>query len=179
MRTRGGAVDIEDLSGWQSVVRCEIIYAPARHMPRLRNLVVSYLPKTGGKHFDAQGPADPDTFLDRLQGDPHAFAIVLSPDPHAGTSLSLEDYARTWMAEVSRQLGYPLDWIAAVHTDEPDHPHIHVVIRGTIRIALTYLQHGMRVAANEVLSWYVGPASARGYHPTRASETLVAAAERQ
>jgi hypothetical protein len=152
MRTRGGAVDIEDLSGWQSVVRCEILYAPARHMPRLRNLVLSYLPKTGGEHFDAHGPADPDAFLDRLQGDPHAFLVVLSPDPQASRDVPLEDYTRTWALEVSRQLGHPLDWIAAMHSDEPDHPHIHVVIRGTTRIALSYLQHGLRSAANEVLS---------------------------
>jgi hypothetical protein len=71
---------VDDATGWQTLVRLEVIYAPACKMPYLRNLV-AYLAgehkgQDGGPvfHFTADGrPINPEQFLDDLKADGWCF----------------------------------------------------------------------------------------------------------
>ena len=71
-------------------------------------------------------------------------------------------YIELFMAQVERDLGRPLDWLAAHHYDTP-YPHTHIVLRGRDRAGKDlymekhYLTHGLRTRAAEVLTWLLGP----------------------
>ena len=75
---------------------------------------------------------------------------------------ALSGFARRLMAEVERDLGTKLDWIAVDHHNA-GHPHSHVVIRGRddagtdLIIARDYLTRGMRERAQAVVTLELGP----------------------
>ncbi len=79
-----------------------------------------------------------------------------------GSSLVVDAFTRRLMAEVERDLGTRLDWIAVDHHNT-GHPHSHVVIRGRddagkdLIIARDYLTRGMRERAQAVVTLELGP----------------------
>ena len=78
------------------------------------------------------GPGDrrPDDrgFLERCAGDRHQFRLILSPEDGAQYD-SLEPLVRRFMAQMERDLGTALDWVAVEHRDTGQ-PHAHVILRG-------------------------------------------------
>jgi hypothetical protein len=126
---------------------------------------LSYL--THAKGHDQQdaalfGPAtaDKSAFVQAAQRDPHQFRIVVQVPEHR--TLDRTRYIELFMAQVERDLGRPLEWLAAHHDDTP-HPHTHIVLRGRDRdgkelyMEKHYLTHGLRTRAAEVLTWLLGP----------------------
>jgi hypothetical protein len=108
------------------------------------------------------GPATADTaaFIQAAQQDPHQFRIVVQVPEHR--ALNRTRYIALFMAQVDKDLGRPLDWLAAHHYDTP-YPHTHIVLRGRDRdgkdlyMEKHYLTHGLRTRAAEVLTWMLGP----------------------
>ena len=104
---------------------------------------------------------DGDEFHERGIDDRHQFRVIVSPED--GKELGdLRTYTRNVMAQMERDLGTKLDWVAANHYDTAN-PHSHVVIRGitdkgsTLIIPRDYISHGMREAAEHVATLELGP----------------------
>jgi len=104
---------------------------------------------------------DSDEFHERGIDDRHQFRVIVSPED--GKELGdLRTYTRNFMAQMERDLGTKLDWVAANHYDTAN-PHSHVVIRGlrdngsTLTIPRDYISHGMREAAEHVATLELGP----------------------
>jgi hypothetical protein len=99
-------------------------------------------------------------FTQEAQHDPHQFRLVLMVREHA--HLDLTRFTELFMAQVERDLGRPLDWVAANHGDT-EHPHTHIVLRGRDRtgkdlyMERDYVQYGLRARASQLLTWLFGP----------------------
>ncbi|MEL1262859.1 DUF3363 domain-containing protein [Pseudoxanthomonas putridarboris] len=109
--------------------------------------------------------ADGNTFEQRGRGDRHQFRFILSPDD--GNEIGdLTAFTRAHMAQVERDLGTRLDWVAVDHWDTDD-PHTHIVLRGKdelgadLIIAREYISHGMRLRAAELATDWLGPRTQR------------------
>ena len=109
------------------------------------------------------GARSPDVarFAQAMQTDPHQFRFSVNP-PRNASYFPLQAAIEALMARVEKDLGRPLDWIAAVHHDTK-HPHAHVVMRGTDReeqplyITTDYLSRGLRYRASQMATWLLGP----------------------
>jgi hypothetical protein len=105
------------------------------------------------------GVAQLSQWVQAARQDPHQFRIVISHADHP--TLDRTQWIGLLMAQVERDLGRSLDWVAAHHYDRP-HPHTHLVVRGRDRqgkdLYMTphYFQHGMRYRASQFLSWLIG-----------------------
>ena len=104
---------------------------------------------------------DGEEFHERGIDDRHQFRVIVSTED--GQELGdLRTYTRNVMAQMERDLGTKLDWVAANHYDTAN-PHSHVVIRGitdkgsTLIIPRDYISHGMREAAEHVATLELGP----------------------
>ena len=82
--------------------------------------------------------------------------------PESGTRIEdLKDFTRATMAQMERDLGAPLDWVAVDHHNT-DNPHVHVILRGRRRdgpdliIPRDYATWGLRHAAREVATQMLG-----------------------
>ncbi len=112
-----------------------------------------------------QEEIDAETFARRIEPDRHHFKIIVSPED--GTQLGdLKSYTRELMAQVERDLGTRLEWVATDHWDT-DNPHIHILLRGKdeagedLVIAGNYIAHGMRHRAAELATRWLGPRTER------------------
>ena len=106
---------------------------------------------------------DGEEFHERGMDDRHQFRVIVSPED--GKELGdLRSYTRNVMAQMERDLGSKLDWVAANHYDTAN-PHSHVVIRGvtetgsTLIIPRDYISHGMREAAEHIATLELGPST--------------------
>ena len=108
---------------------------------------------------------DAESFARRIEGDRHHFKIIVSPEDGAQI-VDLKAYTRELMAQVERDLGTRLEWVATDHWDT-DNPHIHILLRGMdeagedLVIAGNYIAHGMRHRAAEVATRWLGPRTER------------------
>ena len=122
------------------------------------------------------GDRSPDVvrFAQAVQTDPRQFRFSISLPQHV-QYVPLQAYAEVLMARVEKDLGRPLDWIAAVHHDTA-HPHAHVVLRGKdldqkeFFVNKHYLSHGLRQRATQVALWLVGEEKLLGRTPERTQE---------
>lgn len=91
---------------------------------------------------------DDEGFLSRSEDDRHQFRVILSPEDGAALG-DLKETTRGFMAQMEKDLGTSLDWVAVDHWNT-GHPHTHIVIRGKDRfgddlvIAREYLTKGIR-----------------------------------
>jgi type IV secretory pathway VirD2 relaxase len=80
-------------------------------------------------------------------GDARLFKMVVSPEQAA--RLDLRSHARALVAEMERDLGSRLEWVAIDHYNT-DHPHLHVLVRGRddqgrpLTLDPTYIKTGIR-----------------------------------
>ena len=108
---------------------------------------------------------DAESFAQRIGGDRHHFKIIVSPEDSAQIG-DLKAYTRELMAQVERDLGTRLEWVATDHWDT-DNPHIHILLRGKddagedLVIAGNYIAHGMRHRAAELVTRWLGPRTER------------------
>lgn len=119
----------------------------------------------GGKDAELFGRQNQTThiarFLREAQHDTHQFRWGLSLKA-VPRSFDFQRYVQRFMHQVERDLGRPLDWIAAVHHDRP-HPHAHIVLRGRDRdgadlyITKDYLSRGLRYRASAIATALLGP----------------------
>ncbi|MBL8699447.1 MAG: DUF3363 domain-containing protein [Alphaproteobacteria bacterium] len=118
-----------------------------------------------GRLYDAAGDADGKTFAERGQDDRHQFRLIVSPEDAAEYE-DLPGFTRRLMAQVEKDLGTRLDWVAVDHHNT-GHPHTHVVIRGKdergkdLVIARDYIAQGMRLRAQAIVSLELGPRTDR------------------
>lgn len=74
-------------------------------------------------------------FLEKIGKQPergviaHKLVFSLSQNERDELGINMRELVRETMADWSRRLGRPLDWIAFEHLDD-GHPHVHVVVAG-------------------------------------------------
>lgn len=131
--------------------------------------------RTGGELYGCDRERLDDAgFLERSETDRHQFRVILSPED-AGQLGELKANTRAFMAQMEKDLGTPLDWVAVDHHNT-GHPHTHIVIRGKDRfgkdliIARDYLTQGMRRRAQEIVTEALGPRRDLEIARTRQSE---------
>lgn len=109
--------------------------------------------------------ADGGEFLKRTAGDRHQFRFIVSAED-GDDYPDLKLYVRRLMAQVERDLGTKLDWVAVDHFNT-ERPHTHVVLRGiddrgdNLVIAREYISHGLRERASELVTLDLGPRTDR------------------
>jgi type IV secretory pathway VirD2 relaxase len=92
-------------------------------------------------------------------GDERMFKLIISPE--FGERLDLEALTRALMAEMERDLGTKLEWIAVSHFNTA-HPHVHVALRGVngrgepLRLERDYVRHGIRQHAEDLCTAQLG-----------------------
>ncbi len=130
-----------------------------------------------GKYLerDGAGPeGEPGQFYDRdedridagprlaewAEEDKRHTRIMLAPESGARIE-DLKDFTRATMAQMERDLGAELDWVAVDHHNT-DNPHVHIILRGRRRdgpdliIKREYANWGLRNAAREVATQMLG-----------------------
>jgi type IV secretory pathway VirD2 relaxase len=111
--------------------------------------------------FDRDGQAVHDAFAQRCEGDRHHFRFIVSPEDAAALD-DLRATTRDLMAQVEKDLGTRLDWVAVDHWNT-NHPHVHVLIRGVeddgrdLIIDRDYITRGFRQQAEALVSLELGP----------------------
>ena len=122
---------------------------------------IAYLKREGvtrdgadARMFDARSDAaDERAFAERCEDDRHHFRFIVSPED-AAQMADLRTFTRELMADVERDLGTRLDWVAVDHWNT-DNPHVHVLIRGKaddgqdLVISRDYISRGFRDRAAE------------------------------
>ncbi len=119
---------------------------------------------TRPQFFDAAGDAADDRgFVERCADDRHHFRFMVSPED--GVQMGdLRGYTRDLMAQVERDLGTRLDWVALDHWNT-DNPHVLLVVRGRtdrdtdLLISRDYISRGMRMRAANLVTLELGPRS--------------------
>lgn len=134
---------------------------------------VAYLKREGvtrdgekARMFDSQSDsADDKAFAGRCRADRHHFRFIVSPE-EATQMIDLKAFTRDLVADMERDLGTKLDWVAAEHWNT-DNPHVHILIRGKaddgcdLVISSDYSTHGLRARAQELVTLELGPKSER------------------
>jgi type IV secretory pathway VirD2 relaxase len=128
-----------------------------------------------GRAYDQERDrADIVEFEKRGSQDRHQFRFIVSPEDSAEFG-DLKSYTRDLMAQMERDLGTRLDWVAVDHWDT-EHPHTHIVVRGIAQdgedliIARDYISHGMRVRASELMTRSLGPRTAQDIEASIAAQ---------
>ncbi|UFS67408.1 relaxase/mobilization nuclease and DUF3363 domain-containing protein [Paracoccus denitrificans] len=123
--------------------------------------------------------ADVKDFAERSEDDRHHFRFILSPEDAADMA-DLKRFTRELMAQVEKDLGTELDWIAVDHWNT-DNPHVHVILRGRaddgkdLVISRDYIREGLRDRAQDLITRELGP---RHDHEIRRSLMRQVEAER-
>jgi type IV secretory pathway VirD2 relaxase len=130
---------------------------------------IAYLKREGvtrdgapARMFDAGGDeADERAFAERCNDDRHHFRFIVSPED-ASEIGGLKEFTRELVADMERDLGTRLDWIAVDHWNT-DNPHVHLLIRGRaddgqdLVISRDYISRGIRDRAAERITLELGP----------------------
>lgn len=170
------------------VVKARVVRAPsraARAAPLATHL--SYLKRDGvtrdgtlARMFDAHGDqADDASFADRCKDDRHHFRFIVSPED-AGDMTDLRAFTRDLAAQMERDLGSRLDWVAVDHWNT-DNPHVHLLVRGVAEdgsdlvIARDYISRALRSRAEDLVALELGP---RPEHEIRSALEREVGAER-
>jgi type IV secretory pathway VirD2 relaxase len=109
--------------------------------------------------FNQRGPVERAQLWSRSEHDPHQFRIIISPE--LGHKMDLERVARHFVRDMERQVGSKLDWGAVAHYNT-DHPHVHIIVRGTamdgldVRFGKNYIAHGMREVVRDLATIELG-----------------------
>jgi hypothetical protein len=113
------------------------------------------------------GAVDPRAFIQRAKEDPHQFRMFVSTKDDA-LGEQRTQFIHLLMRQMERDLGRPLDWVAANHYDR-EHPHTHVVIRGVVQgealyMAKHYVERGIRARAEQLLTHMLGRVQQQSVH---------------
>jgi len=117
-------------------------------------------PKTVG--FDGRGESiDIAERLESWQkaGDERLWKLIVSPE--FGDRADLKRLTRELISRMERDLGTPLEWVAAAHYNT-EHPHVHVALRGIgaegrpFRLSRDYVKQGIREIAEDLCTRQLG-----------------------
>ncbi|TPI11640.1 DUF3363 domain-containing protein [Mesorhizobium sp. B4-1-3] len=150
-----------------AVVKARVVRHSVRATPLATHL--SYLRRDGvtrdGEEARLFGPerenATGGAFAARAEGDRHHFRFIISPDD----ALEMEDlksFTHDLVAQMERDLGTRLDWVAVDHWNT-QHPHVHLIVRGVrddgedLVISRDYIKEGMRDRARDLITQELGP----------------------
>jgi hypothetical protein len=92
-------------------------------------------------------------------GDERIWKIIVSPE--FGERIDLKKLTRELLANMARQHGAALEWVAAAHFNT-EHPHVHVALRAVDRDSKPllfergYVQHGIRATAEDLCTRQLG-----------------------
>lgn len=149
----------------QVVVKAQLVGSctPAGLAAHLRYLQRDGTSRLGGPAmlYDAADTVPAPQMLQRMRQDRHHYRLTVAPED-ADEYDDLRPFVRQLMRQVARDLGTPLDWIAADHYNT-GHPHSHILLRGRaaagedLLIARDYLNHGIRARAAALVSLDLGP----------------------
>lgn len=172
-RGRGAALSLSlPLTARRVVMKARVV---RHHGTRFRSAPlpkhIAYLKREGvtrdgtdARMFDTHSEAaDERAFAGRCEDDRHHFRFIVSPE-EAAQLADLRTFTRELMADVERDLGTRLDWVATDHWNT-DNPHVHVLIRGKAEdgqdlvISRAYISHGFRDRAAERVTLELGPRS--------------------
>ncbi|MFO6446955.1 relaxase/mobilization nuclease domain-containing protein [Erythrobacter sp. NE805] len=134
---------------------------------------IAYLERDGvtrdgsdGIMFDARGDAANTTrFAGRCESDRHHFRFMVSPEDAAELA-DIRTFTRELMADMARDCGTALDWVAIDHWNTAS-PHVHILVRGVaddgsdLVIDRSYITRGLRGRAQERVTLELGPRSER------------------
>jgi type IV secretory pathway VirD2 relaxase len=132
---------------------------------------LSYLRREGvtkdgasARMFDAvSDDTDLRAFAERASDDRHHFRFIVSPED-ATEMADLRAFTRDLVRQMEHDLGTRLDWVGIDHWNT-DNPHVHLIVRGaddrgdTLVIHRSYISHGMRERAAELVTIELGPQS--------------------
>jgi type IV secretory pathway VirD2 relaxase len=137
----------------------------ARHLRYIERDGVTREGGPGQLYGATKDDVDAKTFEVRVRGDRHQFRFIVSPDDAIEIG-DLKPFTRELMAQVERDLGTRLEWVAVDHWDT-EHPHTHILLRGAdeagldLIIAREYISRGMRVRAAELATEWLGERTER------------------
>jgi type IV secretory pathway VirD2 relaxase len=99
------------------------------HLRYLQRDGVTVDAERGRLYSSFQNDADGSTFLDRGQDDRHQFRLIVAPEdsPELG---DLRDVTRRLMAQMERDLGTHLDWVAVDHHNTGHYAEVRIMPRG-------------------------------------------------
>lgn len=143
------------------LTRAKAMDAARSHLSYIRRDGVTRDGAPGQLYGAQDDKADGRAFLDRQAGDRHQFRFIVSPEDGAEYD-DLKPLTRRLMAQMEKDLGTKLDWVAVDHCNT-GHPHTHVVVRGKndlgadLVIAPEYLTAGMRERAADLVRIDLGP----------------------
>src|SRR5579863_8430564 len=92
-------------------------------------------------------------------GDLQFWKLIVSPE--FGDRIDLSRLTRDLIAQMEKDLGTELEWVATEHHNT-EHPHVHVVIRGvrdageTLRLSRDYVKQGIRGIAADLCTRQLG-----------------------
>ena len=130
---------------------------------------LSYLRREGvtkdgasARMFDAvSDDTDLRAFSERASDERHHFRFIVSPED-ATEMADLRAFTRDLVRQMEHDLGTRLDWVGIDHWNT-DNPHVHLIVRGaddrgdTLVIHRSYISHGMRERATELVTIELGP----------------------
>ncbi len=117
---------------------------------------------TQGRGFDGTSDSvSASKTLERWQsaGDQHLHKLIVSPE--FGERVDLRQFTRDLVAQMEKDLGTKLQWVAADHYDT-DNPHVHLAIRGVdehgrvLEVNPKYIKEGVRQRAREAVTKQIG-----------------------
>jgi type IV secretory pathway VirD2 relaxase len=132
----------------------------ARHLRYIERDGVTREGGPGRVYGPAKDDVDAKAFEERVRDDRHQFRFIVSPEDAVEIG-DLKAFTRELMAQVERDLGTRLDWVAVDHWDT-EHPHTHIVLRGAdesgrdLIIAREYISRGMRLRSSELATEWLG-----------------------
>ncbi|TRC89068.1 DUF3363 domain-containing protein [Mesorhizobium sp. WSM4303] len=133
----------------------------ARHLNYLRREGVTRDGETARVFGPETEVVDVKDFAERCKNDRHHFRFIASPED-AVEMADLRGFTRELMAQVEKDLGTKLDWLAVDHWNT-DNPHVHVILRGRaddgqdLVISRDYIKDGMRGRAQDLITQELGP----------------------
>jgi len=148
------------------VIKTRVVRRTARSASLAAHL--NYLGRDGvtrdGERAHLFGPEGDDmdagAFAERCKDDRHHFRFIVSPED-AVEMIDLREHARELMAQMEKDLGTRLDWVAVDHWNT-DNPHTHIILRGRtddgqdLVISRDYIKEGMRARAQDLVTQELG-----------------------
>ena len=148
------------------VIKTRVVRHTARSAALAAHL--NYLGRDGvtrdGEKAHLFGPEGDDmdarAFAERCKDDRHHFRFIVSPED-AVEMTDLREHARELMAQMEKDLGTKLDWVAVDHWNT-DNPHTHIILRGRtddgqdLVISRDYIKEGMRARAQDLVTQELG-----------------------
>ena len=146
----------------------------AQHLTYLKRDGVTRDGKDAELFGSGDGPIDGGAFAERCADDRHHFRFIVSPEDAAELA-DVRTVTRELMADMEKDLGTGLDWVAVDHWNT-DNPHIHVLVRGRaddgrdLVIDRSYISEGMRARVEQRVTLELGVRTERDIDRTLSRE---------